>query len=208
MLSTFNTARYVSVEKKYGSYIDKFKQDVPKNLAVAHVCLVNPNNIDNPMGPGYQRGFMLATLEAAQRYNVAWKRLTVPLACAYVWCSDANDTSYKFYMDKTEYFTTPTEDFWKCAYLKIIIGENAFNSLWSLVSPVVGSSDIYTQLKTKVTTLTAALTGWTVPSLRKRVLLDMETVFSLAKTHGPLVSKTPGRPPYLDKGDTSSIFLM
>jgi len=199
---------YVLADRKFGFIIDKFKQDVPRSLALAHITVMNPYNLNAPAIKDYHRGCMLVSIAACRRANVDWNQLTDPLCCAYAWFTDTNRVSYLLYSAYPTLFTTPNEDFWKCAYLKVVIQDAAFDALWTMTGPVAGKPDgIYGQLKAKVETLKGSLPGWTIPKLRKRVLLDLETTFALAKLYGPLTSTGPGRPPYLNGDDTSRIFV-
>jgi hypothetical protein len=200
MIPKVNSAldsKYVLAERKYGYLVDKLRQDVPKSLAL----------MDKPVGKNYQRGFMLASVSAARRAGVSWKRLIDPLTCAYAWFTDTNRVSYIFYTNRSDFFTAYSEDFWKCAYLKIVLEDAAFEALWTHTNPTTTAGEIYPQLTSAITTLKLSLPGWTVQDLRKRVLLEMDAAFLVAKAHGPLTSTGPGRPPYLNKDDTRHIFL-
>ena len=208
MLSTLLKTLYLIAEQKYGNLFEKVRQDIPRNLAIAHVCAVNPYLVDDPVSKDYRQGFTMTSIAASRRANVDWERLTDPLSCAYAWCTDANRASYLLYSGNPTLFTTPNEDFWKCAYLKIVLEDTAFKALWSMASPVAGNPvGVYGQLKAAVTSLRASLPGWPVTKLKNQVLSKMETTFDLAKLHGPLSSTGPGRPPYLSDNDTSRIFV-
>jgi hypothetical protein len=208
MAKNYANDRYLLAEKTYGPLVDKLRQDVPKNLALAHVSVMNPANLNRPKVSSKNQGFMLASISAAKRVNILWNRMDNPLVCAYVWFNDANRLSYLLYSNYKTFFPLTNEDFWKCAYLEIVLEDPAFFSLWNLANPVAGQSGgIYGQLKAQVETLRASLPGWPIASLRKQVLLDMETLFSIARLHGPLTSTGPGRPPYLNKDDASRIFV-
>lgn len=199
--------KYTAADTKYGYLVDRMRQDFPKSLAVAHICSVNPTNIDNPVGTNYRRGFMLASISAARRVNVGWQRLIDPVSCAYAWFTDANRVSYLFYSDKVDFFSVLKDDFWKCAYLKIVLEDAAFDALWTYTNPTTTVGDIYPQLTAAITTLKASLPGWTVPTVKNRVLLNMAAAFTQAKANGTLSSSGPGRPPYLSQDDANRIFL-
>jgi hypothetical protein len=198
---------YESANRTYGHLVDKFKQDIPKNLALAHICDVNPGLLYVPLTQAAHRGFMSTSIAAARRSNVPWGKLPDPLSCAYVWFTDANLTSYTLFTTYSTLFTTPNEDFWKCAYLNVVLEDSAFNALWTLTSPNALPTGVYPQLQAKVKTLRGSLPGWPVLKLQKQVLERMETLFALAKQYGPIVSTSPGRPPYLKGDDASRIFV-
>jgi len=208
MTATHLRRFYVLADRKYGNIIDKFKQDVPRNLILAHVGFFNRNLLNAPAIKNYHRGFMYVSIAACRRANVDWDKLKDPTTCAYAWCTDANRASYLFFSNNTTLFPTSNEDFWKCLYLKLTLEDPAFNALWSIAQPVAGHIDgVYGQLKAAVASLRGSLPGWPIPELRKRVLLDLETVFSLAKLYGPLSSTSPGRPPYMSGDDANRVFV-
>ena len=198
---------YAQANRVYGHLVDKFKQDIPKNLALAHICDVNPGFLNDPLTQAAHRGFMSTSVAAARRSNVPWGKLPDPLSCVYAWFTDANLISYKLFTAYPTLFTSSNQDFWMCAYLNIVLEDAAFNSLWTLTSPDVLPAGVYPQLKAKVSSMRGSLPGWPVLKLQKQVLERLETVFALAKQSGPLTSTSPGRPPYLKGNDASRIFV-
>lgn len=199
---------YILADRKFGFLVDKFRQDVPRSLAIAHIAIVNPYNLNAPVIKDYRRGCMRVSISACRRANTNWDKLTDPMVCTYAWFTDTNRVSYLLNSANPTLFPTPDEDFWKCAYMKVMLQDPAFDALWDIASPVAGKTGgVYGQLSAKVGTLRGALPGWTVPKLRKQVLLDLETTFALAKLYGPLTSTGPGRPPYLSGDDTNRIFV-
>lgn len=208
MAATHLRRFYLLADRKYGHLFDKYRQDVPKNLATAHVAVVNPRNLNTPAIKYYHRGFMMASISAARRAEVDWDKLTDPTSCAYAWFMDFNRSSYLLYTTYPKHFTTPNEDFWRCAYLKLTLEDPAFNALWAFASPDAGKTGgVYEQLRVKVEAIRGSLPGWTVERLRKAVLLDLETVFSLAKLYGSLTSTGPGKPPYMSGDDAGRVFV-
>lgn len=207
IITQFQKNLYQTASRGYGPLVDKFRQDFPKNLALAHICYVNPNLYNDPALKNADKGFLGTSVAATRRTNVPWIRLSDPLTCAFVWFTDANLSSYTFYMSHPTLFLTPNEDFWKCAYLNIVLEDAAFESLWGLINPLAGDTDIYGQLRSKVQSLRGGLTGWPIIKLQKCVLQDLEVVFALAKTYSPLTSSGFGRPPYLKSNDASRIFV-
>jgi len=198
---------YAQANRVYGHLIDKFKQGVPKNLALAHLCDVNPGFLNDPLTQTAHRGFLSTSVAAARRSNVPWGKLPDPLSCAYAWFTDVNLTAYTLFTTYSTLFVTPNEDFWRCAYLNVVLEDAAFNALWVLTSPDALTTGVYPQLKAKVSSLRGSLPGWPILKLQKQVLERLETVFALAKQYGPLTSTSPGRPPYLKGDDASRIFV-
>lgn len=207
LITTHMKDLYVQANRTYGHLVDKFRQDVPRNLVLAHICDVNPGLLQDPLTTTAHRGFLSTSVAAARRSDIAWKKLSDPLSCAYAWFTDANLTAYTLFTGRSGFFSSPSEDFWKCAYLNILLEDAAFNALWILTSPDINTTGVYPQLKAKVQSLKGGLPGWPVITLKKQVLERTEKTFTLAKQYGSLVSTSPGRPPYIKGDDASRLFV-
>lgn len=199
------TVLYREATLKFGRMLDPYCGDAPKSLAISHLLRVNPSlEVAPTPSQDRRRGFMFATAGMAEDAGIDWTKLDTPLTCAYVWGRDINRDSKALYIANQTTFAAPNSDFWKCAYLKHVLGDTAFSILWQ--SRDTTQSTQYNALLYAVNVLTRSLPGWPIIKLRKTVLVECAYVHELAKRGGGLTSTGYGIEPVLKKTSYEQVF--
>lgn len=199
------TSLYREAVAKFGRTLDPYNGDAPKSLGISHLLRVN-SSLETAPTPSTdrRRGFMFATVKMAEEAGVSWEKLDEPLTCAYVWGRDINSDSKNLYAANKSLFVSPNSDFWKCAYLKHVLGDTAFAMLWQSRDKTQATN--YDALLYAVNNLTRSLPGWPIIKLRKTVLVDCAYVYELAKRGGGLTSSGYGIQPVLRKSSYEQVF--
>ena len=196
---------YRDAQLKFGRTLDPYYGDVPKGIGLGHLLRVNPSlEVAPTPAADRRRGFMFATVSMAQYAGVSWAQLDKPLSCAYVWGRDINRGAQTLYKSNQTLFTEPNSDFWKCAYLRHVLGEMAFKIIWQARDREI--TPVYDSLLYVVNALSRALPGWTVIKLRQTVLLGCAYVFELAKRKGAFSSSGFGIEPVLNRNSYTQVF--
>lgn len=199
------TVLYREAVAKFGRTLDPYNGDAPKSLGISHLLRVNPALEVSPTpSSDRRRGFMYATVNMADEAGIPWENLDEPLTCAYVWGRDINSDSKSLYSANTSSFSSPNPDFWKCAYLKHVLGNTAFALLWQSRDKTQATN--YNALLYAVNALTRSLPGWPIIKLRKTVLYECAYVYELAKRGGGLNSTGYGIQPVLQKSGYEQVF--
>ena len=198
-------ALYRQAQRMYGRTIAPYQGDAPRALGLAHLTMVNPKLLSAPTPTSdRRRGFMLATAAMAKVAGVTWQALDDPLTCAYVWGRDINADARNLYSTQSYYFPTVNDDFWKCAYLKHILGDSRFSIVWNTRDTT--QDTVYDSLLYAVNNTARSLPGTTVVRQKKLVLLDCAYVFEMAKRGGGLRSSGYGIEPVLNKSNYQQVF--
>lgn len=199
------TSDYRKAKLKFGRLIDPYRGHAPKALGLAHLLRVNPTlEVAPTPTKDRRRGFMLATIGMARTAGIDWENLDEPLTCAYVWGRDINADAKSLYFENTDLFPQSNSDFWKCAYLKHVLGNAAFSVVWQARDTT--QSTIYDSLLYAVNPLRKSLPGWPIIKLRHTVLIGCAFVFEVAKRGGGLTSEGYGIEPVLKKASYQQVF--
>jgi len=189
----------------FGRLIDTYRSDVPSGLALAHLINVNPDLKEiTPIARDRRRGFMKASATAAMDAEIAWKELDDPPTCAYVWGREINKDSLNLYTNNTSLFTTPSKDFWSTAYLKYILGDTLFTTLFNMRDTT--QATVYSSILYAVNNLNRSLLGVPIITLKKTVLFDSQFVVELAKKSGTLSSTGFGLQPVLSRDAMMQVY--
>lgn len=204
-MATASNVLYQSAQRVFGRFIDPYLGDAPKALGLAHLTYVNPKlEVAPTPSKDRRRGFMFTTINMANTAGVAWEQLDSPNVCAYVWGRDINADSKSLYSANQSVFPTVNSDFWRCAYLKHILGDMAFDSVWSIRN--TAQPTVYDSLLYAVNGLSRSLPGWPVIQLRHQVLVGCAYVFEMAKRGGGLNSSGYGLEPVLTKNNYEQVY--
>jgi|GEM_PF-5975086 len=196
---------YYIALRTYGGTINQFLGHLPKSVAIGHLLRVNPGlEAVLPISKDRRRGFIYATIEAANKANIAWEELDDVTTCAYIWGRDINETSLWLYTNDTSVFTSPDEDFWRCAYLAHVLGKTPFSRVWSTRD--VRQPTVYGSLIASIDNLRRNLPGWPIIQLKKTVFVGCAFVFEIAKRGGSLVSKGYGIQPVPNRNQVMQVF--
>jgi hypothetical protein len=148
---------------------------------------------------------MYATINMARSAGVEWERLDEPLVCSYTWGRDINADSKALYQEQTALFPEPSKDFWKCAYLKHVLGNGAFSVIWGLRD--LSQPTVYDSLLYAVNGLSRSLPGWPIITLKHTVLVGCPYVYELASRGGKMKSKGYGIEPVLTESQYKQVFV-
>ncbi len=196
---------YRQATTKFGRTISPYLGDAPRALGISHLLRVNPALEVSPTpSADRRRGFLFATANMARIAGVAWADLDTPLTCAYVWGRDVNLTSKNLYGANQALFTSPGSDFWKCAYLKHVLGDVAFSVVWQ--SRDTTQATVYDSLLYAVNSMARSIPGWPIIKLRRTVLVDCAYTIELAKRGGGLTSAGFGIEPVLTQNNYQQVF--
>jgi len=202
-MATIDMGLYDRANRKYGRMVTPLLGNIPRSLTIAHLLRVNPNLLDvPPITLDRRRGFLAATQFGAITAGLRWSDLDVPPSCAYSWCREMNQCSLDFYQQNDDIFAEPSSDFWKCSYLRHVVGIPLFDVLWEQATNAT-----YSGLVNAVNSQTKSPMGLPVASFKKLVLVDLSYVFSLAVKKGSLSSSGFGIQPVTDRNRTSRILL-
>ena len=192
--------------RTYGNTINQFLGHLPKSIAIGHLLRVNPAlEAVLPITGDRRRGFMYATFEGARIADIAWEDLDDPTTCAYIWGRDINDASSWLYTNNVSVFTSPDEDFWRCAYLAHVLGQTTFSLIWTTRDTLQPTA--YGSLISRIDNLRKSLPGWPIIKLKKTVFVDCAFVFEIAKRGGSLVSIGYGIQPIPNQNQIMQIFV-
>jgi hypothetical protein len=202
-MAAIDSSLYDLANRKYGRVITPLLGHVPKALAIAHLVRVNPNLLDvPPITLDRRRGFLAATQAGAAAAGLIWANLDNVDTCAYSWCREMNQCSLDLRNQNPEVFSESDADFWKCAYLRHVVGTPLFDVLWEQATNATYSGLVYS-----VNALVKSPLGWPVATLKKVVLVDLAYVFALASSKGPLLGLGFGIQPVTDKDRTTRILM-
>lgn len=202
-MATIDLGLYDRANHKYGRTIAPLLGDIPRSLSLGHLLRVNPNLLDvPPITLDRRRGFLAATQAGASAAGLKWTNLDDPTTCAYSWCREMNQCSLDFYQQNSDLYDTPDSDFWKCSYLRHVVGTPLFDVLWEQATNATYSGLLYA-----VNALVKSPMGFSVSTLKKLVLVDLSYVFSLATKRGSLSSSGFGIQPVTDRNRTARILL-
>jgi len=200
-----NTELYRDAQRVFGRTIDPYLGDAPKALGLAHLIHVNPKlEIAPTPSKDRRRGFMFTTIAMANVVEVKWEQLDDPITCAFVWGCDINADARSLYSANQTLFTEVNADFWKCAYLKHVLGDMAFQAIWDIRD--TSQSTVYDSLLYAVNNLSRSLPGWPVIKLHHQVLVGCAYVFEVAKRSGGLYSSGYGLQPVLKKNNFEQVY--
>ena len=206
-LAKRNLGQYDKADARYGSIIDAYLGQVPRPLLISHLLRVNASLLKSPKFKDYRRGFMgVSPLQASNAEVDMSKILGDPAVCAYVYSRELNRVSYDLYTTYPTLFTDTREDFWRCAYLRVTLGDPSFFSLWDLHPPVSTDESIYDVLRYSVNNMNKALMGVSVQKIKVLILKDCEFVFQLAVLKGNLMSEGAGIEPVPSSRNAAGIF--
>ena len=204
-LAVQNTQLYQQATNKFGRTLSEYKGDAPRPLGIGHILRVNPSLTVAPIPTqDRRRGFMFATAQMAKDAGIKWAKLDEPITCAYVWGRDINADSRNLYYSQTRFFPKPDSDFWKCSYLKHVLGDSAFSALWNIRDAT--QATIWDSLLYAVNGLNKSLPGWPVVKLKHTVIFGCVYVFELALRGGGLTSTNFGIQPVLRKNNYQQVF--
>jgi len=196
---------YQEASDKYGRILLNYLGHFPKPLAIGHLLQVNPTLVDAPeITKDMRRGFMLARRQYAIEAGVDWSKLDTPRSGAYVWGRDVNDASQTLYTANTSLFSTPSTDFWRCAYLKHVLGDAPFQQVWDARGSQYDT--VYESLLYAVNDLNRKLPGWTIIKLKKAVFVDCEYAYQIAQRMGSLTTAGFGIQPVLSQPNFEEVF--
>ena len=199
-----DAAKFAMATRLYGNILAQFMGHWPRNIAMGHLLWVNPGlKTILPILSG-RRGFMMARREDATFSEVAWEKLDELTPCAYVFGCGVNRTSLSFYTENLSVFLTAGEDFWRCSYLKYILGDAAFTTLWDRRDETAAT--VYAGLLDAVESTTKSLPGWPLVQLKHTTFLGCNYVFEMAKRGGGFVGTGFGIQPVLSRGQMQQIY--
>jgi hypothetical protein len=202
-MATIDMGLYDRANRKYGRMIAPLLGNIPRSLAIAHLLRVNPSLLDvPPITLDRRRGFLAATQGGALAAGLKWVNLDDPTTCAYSWCREMNQCSLDFYQQNSDIYAEASSDFWKCSYLRHVVGTPLFDVLWEQAT-----NSTYSGLVNVVSAQTKSPMGLPVASFKKLVLVDLSYVFALAVKKGSLSSSGFGIQPVTDRDRTSRILL-
>ena len=197
---------YDQANRKFGRIIEPLLSDVPKSLVLGHVLRVNPDLADSLIpNSTYRRGFLKASREECQKINVDWSKLNDPMICSYVFLREFNAKAYSLYTANTSLFLTPSQDFWKCTYLRLSVGDPVFNQLWpGTVPSTVGHA--YDEVMDWLDKQKKSIGGYPILKLKKLVFYDCNYVFEICRLYGTWKSSGFGREPVLNANKYRQVF--
>lgn len=206
-LAKRNLNKYNEAVRLYGNVIDLYRGEAPRPLLISHILRVNTNLFTSPKFKDYRQGFMGVNPLQANLAEVEMSKISGdPAVCAYVYSRDLNRVSYDIYTTYPSLFTETGEDFWRCAYLRTTLGDEAFSTVWDMHPPTSADESIYEVLLYSVNNLSRALMGQPVPMVKELVLKDCEFVFQLALLKGALITEGAGIEPVPLSRNAADIF--
>jgi len=196
---------YEAASNKFYSFILPYLNDAPKGVAIGHLLRVNRELLASPSPTkDRRRGFMYATATMAKQAGISWEQLDDVLTCGYVWGRDINNDSLSLYTTNQDLFTIPNEDFWRCAYLKHVLGDTNFSTIWR--ERHVATPSVYDSLIYAVNARKKGLPGWPVIKLKREVLVGCEYVFQIGKRAGTMTTSGFGIQPVLNHNSINQVF--
>ncbi len=207
-LAQRNTAQFDNAVIRYGSRVDLYIGEAPRTLLLAHILRINPQLVETPIFKDYRVGFMGVTPLQASTAEVDMSKISGdPAICAYVFSRELNRVSYDLYTTYPDLFTETNEDFWRCAYLRITLGDLMFDTIWNLHPPASTDDSIYDVLLYSVNNLNKSIMGMRPSKLKALVFKDCEFVFQLASLKGSLITSGPGIEPVPASSDAANVFM-
>ena len=200
-----DSALYSKASSQYGTLLSSYRGEIPVGISVAHLILVNPTLDEAPLiKPGGYRGLMQVTPAMCHAALTSWDNTDEPAASVYTWEYALNAGALAMYKEHMSEWDAPNEDFWKCAYIRQILGGPAFDILWSVRS--YGYGTVAESLVYAVNNLSRPLPGWSMTKLKKALFLDCAYVFELAKRSGAILSEKFGMPVRLNQKQLKQVY--
>lgn len=204
-LAADNAALYQQANQVYGKLIAEYCEDFPKAFELGHLTRVNPALSTNPLVTiDRRRGFLYAPFDTLASIEVRWENLDDPTTCAYVWGYDINLHAKQLYYPNEKYFPKSNADFWRCVYLRHVLGRVPFDVIWNMRNP--NTTPVYDSLLYVVNNLRRGLPGWPVIKLKRTVFVDCAYSFELAQQGGATTTEGFGRAPVLQQQDLAKVF--
>jgi len=206
-LAREDRSKYNFTNQRFGRVLNKYVGHLPNSVSFGHVMWVNPAlESTPPVTKDRRRGYLYATIAAVRKANIAWEQLDDVLTCSYVWGRDINETSLNLYTTNPNIFSSPNEDFWRCAYLAHILGPTAFSVIWSSRNTELDT--VYAGLLYAVNNLSRMLPGWPILKLKKEVFVGCAYVFEVAKQGGSLTTEGFGIQPVPPEQDLTQMIAL
>ena len=197
---------YDTARNKFHSFIIPYISDAPIGMAIGHLLWFNRALLATPTpSKDRRRGFMYATATMARQAGIPWEELDDVLTCGYVWGRDINSDSLSIYTTNSDLFSVPGEDFWRCAYLKHILGDTNFATIWR--QRLVSAPTVYAGLVYAVNIRKKGLPGWPIIKLKRQVLVGCEYVFQIGKRAGTMVTGGYGIQPVMNRNDINQVII-
>ncbi len=200
-----NAHLYQQANQVYGKLIAQYNEDFPKAFALGHLTRVNPSLVTAPpVTTDRRRGFLYAPFDTLASIEVKWENLDDTTVCAYVWGYDINLHAQQLYSPNVKYFPESSSDFWRCVYLRHILGRVPFDVIWASRNP--STIPVYDSLLYVVNNLRRGLPGWNVIKLKRTVFIDCAYSFELALQGGSTTTEGFGRAPVLQQQNMARVF--
>lgn len=204
-LAAANYMTYARANGKYGSLIAQYTEEFPKAFAVGHLTRVNPDLEPAPAPTtDRRRGFMFTPITTLASIGVAWENLDNPTTCMYSWGYDVNLHAKQLHEQQGQFFSSPDTDFWRCVYLRHVIGTRTFVTLWN--ARVREESTVYESLLQGLAQLKRQLPGWPITKLKRTVFIDCAYSFELSAQGGGTTSEGYWRFPVLGRRELTEVF--
>lgn len=197
--------KYLKAESKFGSWVGKYRGQVPRGLIYGHIMLVNPTISTNPTPKNNCKGFLMTPFSAALEFGIDYDSMLWPEKSAYAFGRAFNQASSLLYTNHKDMFLEPTEDFWKCAYLLWTLGGSPFDFIWKESLPKTAGK-VYPELVYTVNDTPMSFPGWPSNLLKKAVFTDCEYVYEVCRRHGGFRTDGFGREAYLDAYQATQLF--
>jgi hypothetical protein len=134
-----NQGRYALAQKNYSVYATQYCMDVPHAYMFAHITRVNPSFDPSPTPPEASAnpllantyGYLRVSPTAAADCGASVAALSNQEMCTYVWSKAFNVDAQFLRQTYPAMFPTASEDFWRCAYGRMALGDLTFDALWS-----------------------------------------------------------------------------
>lgn len=200
-----NAPLYHQANQVYGKLVAEYCEDFPKAFVLGHLARVNPTLVTNPpITTDRRRGFLYAAFDTLATIEVKWESLDDPTVCAYVWGYDINLHAKQLYYGNEKYFPESSSDFWRCVYLRHVLGRVPFDVVWNARNR--NTTPVYASLLYVVNDLRRGLPGWNVIKLKRTVFIDCAYSFELALQGGSTTTEGFGRAPVLQQRNMARVF--
>jgi hypothetical protein len=205
-LISHNKQRYDLAQKFYSSLAAQYCTDIPNSFLFAHLVRVNPNFDSNPTPPekaenpltANSYGYLRVNQTSITNSGLSISKMGNLEACTYAWCKAFNEDSRYLHQQYPTFFDAPNEDFWRCAYARMALGDLTFDGLWSECGIRLSHKGrVWDHIMELTEVRSKAVGVLDQRSLKKFVLFEFEFVAQLVKLKGRAYSSGYGREPVM-----------